>query len=138
MTTKCHNHKLWSRGQGMVEFAFSVTAFLMLVFCTINSARVVYARNFVSYAAREGSRYAAVHGAVAVKPASADDIKNLVKAEVHGLDPSGVVVTTTWTPDNKPGSLVKVQVKYTWNLTTVFYNFAPLTLSSTSQMVIDN
>jgi len=122
----------------MVEFAFSVTAFLMLVFCTINAARVIYAYNFVSYAAREGSRYAAVHGSIAVKPAAASDIKNLVLAELHGLDPNGVVVNSTWTPDNKPGSLVKVQVQYTWNFTTVFYNFAPLTLSSTSQMVIDN
>ena len=138
MTTTRNNRKLWSRGQGMVEFAFSITAFLFLVMGTIDSARVIYAHNFVSYAAREATRYAAVHGSLAVKPAAASDITTLVKSEVHGMDPSAVVVTTTWTPDNKPGSVVKVQVKYTWNFATMFYNFAPLTLSATSQMVIDN
>src|SRR2546423_14369627 len=99
------NKKLWSRGQSATEFAFIVSLFLMLTMSVISIGRVIYAYDFVSYVAREASRYAAVHGSQSKSPAAASDITNLVKADVHGFDPSGIAVTTTWTPDNSPGSL---------------------------------
>ena len=138
MTTTRYNKQLWNHGQTMVEFGMSVTAFFILVFCTINASRVIYAYDFVSYVAREGSRYASVHGKQSRNPASSDDIKNLVLGEVQGLDSKSVNVKTTWTPDNKPGSVVSVQVQYTWKYGTPYVNFAPITLTSTSTMFIDN
>ena len=45
-------------------------------------------------------------------------------------------VTTTWSPDNKPGSMVLVQVRYTFNFTIPFITLKPVNLTSTSQMMI--
>ena len=130
----------WSPGQGAAEFAMVAISVLTLILAIMQGAAAVSAYNFVTYAARDASRYAMVRGATSPNPVSSDDVKAFVIAEAQGIDtsPSKLTVTTTWTPANNknPGSVVNV---------TVAYNFAPLAslashvvvpLSSTSKMVI--
>ena len=54
--------------QPVVEFALSVIVFLMLLFGMIGFGVAVYDYNFVSDAAREGARYASVHGKDGLSP----------------------------------------------------------------------
>ena len=51
------------RAQALVEFAFVLPIFLLVVTGLIDVARAVWQENTLAYAAREGSRYAIVHGA---------------------------------------------------------------------------
>ena len=51
------------RAQAIVEFAFVLPIFLLVVTGLIDVARAVWQENTLAYAAREGSRYAIVHGA---------------------------------------------------------------------------
>ena len=51
-----------SRGQALVEFAFVVPIFLLLMFAIIDFGRYVYYVQVINNAAREGTRYAIVHG----------------------------------------------------------------------------
>ena len=85
---------------------------------------------------REGTRFAAVHGASNSSPAHATDITKLVTTAAYGLNSQNLKVTTTWSPDNKPGSMVLVQVRYTFNFTIPFITLKPVNLTSTSQMMI--
>lgn len=50
------------RGQGLVEFALVIPVFLVMMFGVLDFGRVIWARNSLENAAREGARYAIVHG----------------------------------------------------------------------------
>src|ERR1700724_1562425 len=98
-----------SRGQAATELALGVSGLLMLMFVIADFGRAIYAYNFVSYSAREATRYAAVHGSGSPSPVSSanqDPLKNVVKNEANGLDSTALTITPTWSPDNKPGSVV--------------------------------
>ncbi len=49
--------------QALVEFALTLPLFLLLVTGIFDVARAVWQENTLAYAAREGTRYAIVHGA---------------------------------------------------------------------------
>jgi hypothetical protein len=49
-------------GQGLVEFALVLPVFLLIVFGMIDVGRVIWATDDITNAAREGARYASVHG----------------------------------------------------------------------------
>jgi Flp pilus assembly protein TadG len=51
------------RAQALVEFALVLPIFLLLVTGIFDVARAVWQENTLAYAAREGTRYAIVHGA---------------------------------------------------------------------------
>lgn len=51
-----------SRGQALVELALVLPIFLVAVLAIFDLGRVIWARNSLENAAREGARYAIVHG----------------------------------------------------------------------------
>jgi len=125
----------WRRGQTATEFAIVALPLLMLIFGILVCGMAVYNYNFVCDAARDGVRYAIVHGSDASPAATATDIQNYVLAEAQGLNKSNLSVATTWSPDNNPGSAVSVTVTYNFQPLFPMSN-AVLPLSSSSQMVI--
>src|SRR5258708_24862285 len=50
------------RGQSLVEFALVLPVFLLIVTGLFDLARAVWQEETLAYAAREGARYAIVHG----------------------------------------------------------------------------
>ncbi len=126
-----------SRGQTGVEFAGTALLMFTAVFGIFCASMLLYAYNFVSNSARDAVRYAIVHGSHSLDPATADDITTFVKDMASGLQSSNLTVSTTWTPNNNPGSLVAVQVTYDFQPFFPFSSTA-LPLTSTSQMVISN
>jgi Flp pilus assembly protein TadG len=125
-----------SRGDAMTEFALVVPIFAMLLFGVMDVGKAVYAYSYVSYAAREATRYAAVHGGDSKDPASSADIQNFVANEMHGLSAKQLSVTTSWSPDNNRGSVVKVKVQYSMAIDVPLLAAKTLALASASQMVI--
>jgi len=57
-----------SLGQGLVEFAVVMPVFLMLLMGAVDLGRVVWATNSLASGAREGARFAIVHGGSASDP----------------------------------------------------------------------
>jgi Flp pilus assembly protein TadG len=123
-------------GQASAEFAIVAFAFLALLFGIIECALATYSYNTIAYTAREATRWAAVRGATSTTPAQSSDVTNFVLSEANGLNPHKLMVNTTWSPDNKPGSYVTVQVQYQFNFVAPFVSLKPVTMTSTSQMVI--
>jgi Flp pilus assembly protein TadG len=134
------NARKFERGQAMSEFAMTLVPFLLLTFGIIQFGRGIYAYNLVSYAAREGSRWASVRGAdntTPSGPATSGTVSSFVKGKVAGVDTNALSVATTWPNGNKnPGSPVDVTVSYPFPLSIPFISTATLQLSSTSEMVI--
>jgi len=50
------------RGQALVEFALVLPIFLIMLMAVVDIGRAIWAQNSVAAAAREGARYAIVHG----------------------------------------------------------------------------
>lgn len=116
----------------MVEFAIAAAVFSVILLGIIEFGFAAWAKNSVASDAREGARYAIVHGSQSGRVATTDSVQNYVRGRTN-LDNS-IVVVTTWTPDNKPGSLVEVKVKHAVPRRGPF--LAAHTDSSSSKMVI--
>jgi Flp pilus assembly protein TadG len=102
-------------GAAMVEFAIVfVFLFLPLMFGALEFGRATWIKQSVTAAAREGVRYAIVHGSASgALPTDTAAISTWVLSRSR-LSP--LSITTTFTPasTNTPGSLVKVQVSYSY------------------------
>ncbi|MGH7984789.1 MAG: TadE/TadG family type IV pilus assembly protein [Candidatus Binataceae bacterium] len=134
-----------ARAQSSAEFALVAVVFLILVFGTIDLSRALYAYDFVCYAARNAIRFASLNGSGSPNPAVTSDIQNLVMGLANGLSAtaqcpatavSDLCATTTWTPDNNPGSTVTIRVDYVFGPLAPFLPAGALTLSSTAQLVV--
>jgi len=124
------------KGNALLEAAFGLTVFLMLFSGVMDFGRLNWERNLLSHAVREGVRYAIVHGQASLTPASARDVAAAVKRQAVGLDPNRLSITTSWSPDNQPGSVVRVRVTYPYSPVMPFIPTGTLSLKATSQMVI--
>ena len=125
------------RGGSLLEFGLVVLVFYAFVFGVMDFGRALYTYHFVSHAAREATRYAIVHGAQSAEPATADEIRQYVKGITpEGIDPHAITVSASWSPDNSPGSNVRIQVQDNFHFMMPLLPRSQMTLSSASQMVI--
>jgi Flp pilus assembly protein TadG len=108
----------------LIEFALSVWTLLLMAFLIFEFCMAIYTYSVLGNAAREGIRYAIVHGtdsALCSGPSSgcADTGGNNVTAVVNGYaavsfhDTSGMTITPSW-PDGTatPSSRVLVTISY--------------------------
>lgn len=106
------------RGSALVEFAVAATVFFVTILATMEYGRMVFAYNMVSFAAREGARYAAVRGSMATgHVASESDIQSYSAAKSAGWVSAADVtvrcgtvavdITTTCASNNQPGRYVQ-------------------------------
>ena len=123
---------------------------MMLMFGITGFGHALYAYTFVSNVARDASRWAAVNGNDCPKdsscngtgvmnngPADAAAITAYVTSRTPlGIDPAQITVTSTWIPDNKPGSTVEVQVQYNFNFIFPLIRTSTLPLTSTSETMV--
>jgi len=136
MRTTCVNRKHRQRGAALLEFGLAFLIFLSVLYGIMEFGRIVASYNIISGAAREGARYAMVHGSASGSVATASDVQSVVRNWAIGLDTSSVVVTTTWTPGNAPGNNVKVKASYVVTPSTGLILKNGLTVQSSSQMAI--
>ncbi len=98
------------RGSTLLEAALIFPVLMAVLLGAVDVSRSLMASNFVSYAAKEATRYAEVRGADSRTPATAESVANYVRGMALGVAPGDLRVTTIWTPDNRPGSRVRVEV----------------------------
>jgi len=129
-------------GQALPEFAFVSFALISLLFGIVDFGNALFTYDLVSSAARLGARYAMVRGSRCTYtgcPATTASIQTYVRSKAPGINNSLLTVSTTWanssncTTSNGPGCVVTVAVSYTYNFV---YKLAPITISSSSSMVI--
>ena len=137
-----------SRGQTLVEFALVAPIFLLILFSIIDFGRYVYYVQVLNNAAREGARYAIVHGSKGIPssgPGSSDASGANVKAVVrqHAIGVIGSAATlqidATW-PDgtNVRGDTVNVTVTYPFNSIIPIVPIPPIEITGESTLVINN
>jgi Flp pilus assembly protein TadG len=137
------------RGQAIVEMALVLPLMLVLIVAIADVARAAWTNSTLATAAREGSRYAIVHGAESDDPSgpgsarfTAPDrdtgVEAVVRAKAVGV--RDVQVTVRW-PDGNNGRgsrvVVEASVVFVPSMSDLLLNGAfRLTLSSSSTLVI--
>ncbi len=123
----------------VLETAIVLPVVMMLTLGTCSTAMGVYYYQLVAMLAREGARWASVHGtryaADTLNPAAtpADIYNNAILPMAVGLNPSSLTYSVAWNTTNSPyNNSVIVTVKYQW--TPDLYITGPLNLTSTSVM----
>jgi Flp pilus assembly protein TadG len=138
-----------SRGQALVEFAFVAPIFFLLLFSIIDFGRYVYYVQILNNAAREGARYAIVHGGNSFQPTGPlpDDptITSVVRNYAVGVIGTGAAftVTSTWgtppgSPSNNRGQRVHVTISYAFHSLIPIVPIPPITINGESTLVINN
>jgi hypothetical protein len=142
------------RGSTIVEQAITLPVMVLLMFGVIDMSRALYAYHYVSYIAREASRWASVRTTGVNGPkVGQGEVGNFV-ADVSGmgLDKNQFKTTVQWlappnaTPlcpggvaddpsNEKPGCIVQVNVDYNFKFVVPFMP-AGFKMSSESQMII--
>jgi Flp pilus assembly protein TadG len=121
-------------GSAMAEFAIAITVFILILLSIIEFGNAAWAKNSVASDAREGARYAIVHGGQSGRIADSAMVANYVKGKT-ALDNSIVVIPTWSDPTTKkPGTTISVKVRHAVPRIGPF--LAAHTDSSTSTMVI--
>jgi Flp pilus assembly protein TadG len=135
------------RGVSMVEAAVVYPVTMLILIGMVVVGIGVFRNDQLQFLAREGARYASVHGptyvsenASATPPAalatSTDINNNVLKPMGVGLN--GVTCSVTWNP-NPPTttvpSTVTVQLSYTWTPEGLFKTGTTFTASSTMPVV---
>lgn len=112
------------RGSMLIEFALSVWTLFLLTFLIFEFCMTVYTYSVLGNAAREGVRYAIVHGSdsaacsgpgLGCSDATGSNVSAVVRsyATLSFHDISGMTVTPSW-PDgsSKPSSRIIVSITY--------------------------
>lgn len=123
-------------GQAMAEFAVVASAFFLLLFAIFEMGIVVYRYNTVSAAAREAARYAMVHNPTSLNPATTDQIAAVAVSYAPFLSTSDVTVTFPADPSLPTQTDALVSISHNYTQTIPFMSAVPLTLTSSSQMLV--
>jgi Flp pilus assembly protein TadG len=131
-------------GSSMVELALSVPVLLTFFFGLIQVCIVTYTRGALSECAREGTRYAMVHGSTCETPGNASctltasQMNTYVSSNTWPNVGGGAMTVNTTYPDGNenPGSRVQITVTYAFPFRVPMIPTSTLTLSSTSVMYI--
>lgn len=113
----CHCRQ--KSGQSAVEFALVLPVLVVVILGIFDFARAVWHYNTLAEAAREGTRFAMVHGADSPRPvgpaANDPQVRDVVQRFAFALDTSQLTVLSTWpNGTNRPGDPVRVEVRYTY------------------------
>jgi hypothetical protein len=99
----------------MVEFAL-ITGLVLapLVLGILSFGFAAWAKNSVTSDAREGARYAIVHGSMAFYVADSIAVRDYVisKTSLETSGPNAIRVHTSWPNGNAPGEVVQVSVAH--------------------------
>jgi Flp pilus assembly protein TadG len=138
------------RGQALVEFAFTLPILLTFVFGLMEICLMFYTREYISELAREGTRYAIVHGSTcATSPngasctasPTASDATSVAKyVQERGWPNLGGgklnPVVTYLNGDEAPGHQVRVSITYQFPYSIPFIKESELSMTSSSTMTI--
>jgi Flp pilus assembly protein TadG len=124
------------RGSTLVESALALASFAILLAGIMEVCLALFVANSVTFAAQRAARYASVRGSASGHAASLADVQGVAQQNAAPLSAGSVTINVTWTPDNKPGSTVQVQVSFAFKPSILPLDGNALTLQSTARQTI--
>ena len=150
--TKRSKQRRSRRGATLVEFAICCPIVIFLIFATMVGALGVFRYQQTAELAREGARYASVHGGLYAEetgnPAATPQeiYEKAIKPNAVAMDLTKLTYQVTWDKSNMPldaseststpeGNTVTVTVTYQWMPELILTGPYNLTSTSKAQMV---
>lgn len=141
-----------TRAQAIVEFALVAPVFFFMLFAIIEFGWYVYQVQVLNEAAREGSRYAIVHGSTSLCPSGpmpggvmnwCDPSGAKIQSSVHnyavGLATASLTFPTmAWNPDNARGSVFSLVVQTTLQPLIPWVPLPAITVQGASTLVVQH
>ena len=124
------------RGSTLVESALAILVFAILLVGIMDLGFTGFVVNSVTFAAQRAARYASVRGSGSGHAATASDIQAIAQEYAAPLAATALTVQVSWTPNNNPGSTVRVQVSFTFTPALVSLSAGPWTLQGTASQAI--
>jgi Flp pilus assembly protein TadG len=87
-------------GQALVEFSLVLPVLLLLIVGVMDVSRAVWQENTLAYAAREGTRYAIVHGSASLSPAGPNNATPIANAVTNAAIGVPNITVTVGYPDS--------------------------------------
>lgn len=139
-------------GQALAEFTLVAPIFLLLLFAIIEFGWYVYQVQVLNEAAREGSRYAIVHGSTSLCPSgpmpgheanwcdpTGTKVQAAVRSHAVGINPSALSFPTlSWDPDNGRGSLFSLVVQTTFQPLIPLVPLPTITVQGASSLYVQH
>jgi len=137
------------QGSALVEFAVSVLILLTVVFGIVDVGRALYAYDWVSNAARLGTRFAMVRGGTCTQlsggcPAIQSDVVTYINSNAPGINTSDVTVKTHCIVGQTSfgllpcavGTQVYVEVQYSFSFISPLIPQHTWLMTSSSQVTV--
>lgn len=147
-------------GIAALQFAFAAPVMFAMTFVLIDVGRLAYTHSSLRHAAEEGVRWAITHGRDNPSPASADDIRAVVRQQAFAIPSGDINIAVVWTsvfdgttstdptacdgsvpsagcggmPYNTSSNYVRVQASYNFDFWSPF--MSPTTVRQASFMMI--
>jgi len=130
------SHK--QRGSAMVEFALVFFPFVLLTLGLIEGSLLLWNYQSLCHAARQGARFAVVHGEA--NPVEDGVIAQVIRDNALGLPSDEITIETAWEPDKSRGSAVQVRASFQYGflLSSLIFPGDGIRLSTTSRMTVLN
>jgi Flp pilus assembly protein TadG len=120
------------------EFALVFPLFAITFLGLVDVSRAMFTYHTLTHASEAAARFASVRSATSDSPATNATVTARVLEAGVGLDPGIVDVTTVWSPSNKRGGTVRVEVTYPFEPYTPFVPWGPLELVGSAEQRISN
>jgi Flp pilus assembly protein TadG len=130
------NRRANQSGAAMIEMALVLPIYFLLVYGVIQICFVLFGFCNATYACRVAARYAAVNGTGNTYQCTATDVKNVATPYLWGAPKTGTTITTTWSPDNNPGSKVTVTIVLVYPTAIPFSKMNTISVGASSQAII--
>lgn len=124
-------------GSTIVEFALVLPVALLLLFGMVQCSIALFDFCSATFACRVAARYASLHSASSVVPATAGSIESTARKFLWGT-PGTVSVSSSWAPSNVVGGMVTVTIREDLPLSIPFSSISSFTVGSTTQRVIQH
>jgi Flp pilus assembly protein TadG len=123
-------------GSTVIETAVVLPLTVGLLFAVLNFSIALFGYCNATYSARAATRYASLHSAASLIPATTASIQALVQPYLVGVPPSNSHIAIAYSGGNNPGQTVKITVSIQYSAHIPFSSIQNLAISSTAQRTI--
>jgi Flp pilus assembly protein TadG len=127
-----------SDGAATVEFVLLLPLFVGILIGGFDLGRYVFLQNELTSAVQDAGRFAMINGSSSRAPATASQIRSFAQQRIVFNDVDNVVISVTFSPDNRPGSTVLVRADASFTALAGLLQLSNLTLTARSSNVIVN
>jgi Flp pilus assembly protein TadG len=108
---------------------------ILLTVGAMEVGRAVWAQASLHHAAKETARFAAVRGSASGSPAAVASLEAMA-LQLADLPDARTTAAVSWSPDNRPGSLVIVQLQHTFAPLALPFGSTTFNFSSSASLTI--